>query len=188
MRRLSALALVALVGCSALAEGDDRPLADPQYVIVEAPAATSTSMPAMPTPTYAVIVYLVRDQGLLSRTRVLQSEPSVATLLELLVGGPTADEANLGIRSAFTNRADLVLQVEVVDQTAVFDLAADFTSLSGEEQILALGQIVLTALTLPAISTVSFTQQGSPISVIGPTGAAIEGRVVRGDFTALLSR
>lgn len=188
MRHVFVVALVALVGCSALAEGNDRPLADPQYVIVEAPAATSTTMPAMPAPTYAVIVYLVRDQGLLSRTRVLQSEPGVDALVELLVGGPTADEANLGMRSAFTNRADLLLGAEVVDQTAVFDLASDFTSLSGEEQILALGQIVLTALTLPTISTVSFTQQGAPISVIGPTGAAIEGPVARGDFTALLSR
>jgi spore germination protein GerM len=188
MRRIAALALISLVGCSALTERDDRPLADTQYVIVEAPAATSTTMPAIPVPTYAVIVYLVRDQGLLSRTRLLQSEPGVAALIDLLVGGPTADEANLGLRSILTNRADLVLGASVVEQTAVIDLAGDFTSLSGEEQILALGQIVLTALTLPAISTVAFTQQGAPISVIGPTGAAIEGPVARADFTALLSR
>ena len=189
MKRLTFLVVLALAGCGGLPEESARTLNPDTYVIVETTLAPIPSVPAEdPGSSVAAVVYLIRGEGLVSRGRVVDDNATLTEILDLLVEGPTAAETDLGFRSGLTNRPDIVLDSRVEGELAFVTLGDEVDTLSGDEQILILGQIVLTSLTVPGVAAVQFVRADQPLSVIAPNGNSLTGPIVRSDFAALLAR
>jgi spore germination protein GerM len=190
MKRFPLVASILLASCGGLPEDSARTLNPDNYVVVETTVSpdSSTANTVDPSENVAVVVYLIRGEGLVSRGRVVDERASLDDILELLVDGPTADETDLGFRSGLTNRPDVVIDSRTVDNIAYVTLGDEVDTLSGDEQILILGQIVLTSLTLPGVSAVQFLRAAEPLSVIAPNGNSLSGPIVRSDFAVLLSR
>jgi spore germination protein GerM len=128
------------------------------------------------------IVYLVRDEGLVPVAR--RTADDAAGLLELLLAGPTLTEEQTGLRSAIPANT-LVLGVERNGNTIVVDLSESFANIGGVDEILAVGQIVVT-LTTDTTNDVSVLLEGSPVAVPLPDGALATEPVSVADYQVLL--
>jgi spore germination protein GerM len=113
---------------------------------------------------------------------------SLTKSIDLLIEGPTVDETASGFRSGLTNRPDLIIESRIEEGIAFVGLGDDLDTFSGDEQILILGQIVLTSLTVPGVSAIQFLRSNEALSVIAPNGNSLTGPIVRSDFAVLLSR
>ncbi len=192
MRKLGylwvAVMFCSVAGCTLNGEANDRRLGDSDYVIVESISSTTTTTTiAPPVPIDGAIIYMVRNEGLVARVRFVAQGSDLYTVLGLLTQPAPSSEVALGISSALSNRSDILVSAAVADGRATLDLGLDFQDIPGDDQILILGQLVLTSFAYTQISSVEFTQSGDPLSVIGPNGQAINRPVVRSDFSALSS-
>ena len=183
----AALLPLALLGCSGLAEPSARPLPASDYVVTEtsiAPAASAT----VPPPQAAAVVYLIRGDGVIGRARVVVAEPTASEVIGALVDGPTPSEASGGLRSGLAVPVTIVEDVALEPGSTVVSLSDELESLPGDEQILIIGQIVLTLAALEPSMTVQFIRDGLPLSVVTPSGESVNRPVTRADFAPLLSR
>jgi spore germination protein GerM len=189
MKRILLVALFVLSACGGLPEDSARTLNPDTYVVVENTLPPGSSLPIEDrSENVAAVMYLIRGEGLVSRGRVVDEDASLDQILELLVEGPTSNETELGFRSGLTNRPDIVLGTRIDGDLALITLGDELDTLSGDEQILILGQIVLTSLTVPGIAAVQFLRSNEPLNVIAPNGNSLSGPIIRSDFSPLLSR
>lgn len=110
----------------------------------------------------------------------------LASLLGLLVDGPTAAEAAEDLRSAVPSTTE-VLDVAVEDGTAVVDLSTAFASIGGSEELLAVGQLVLTVTTFPGVRRMVLRLDGRSTSLPLPDGSLTEEPVALNDYAELLA-
>ncbi len=69
---------------------------------------------------------------------------------------------------------------------ATVDLSAAVTALGGDDQLLAVAQIVCTLTALPGVGQVSFAVEGVPVEVPRGDGSLVAQPVSRDDYTSLL--
>lgn len=193
MRKMSYLWTVVMLGgvagCSLSSEPNDRLLSASDYVIYESTSSTTTTTTiAPPAPIDGAIIYMVRGKGLVGRVRFVAQGSDLFTVLSLLTQPATPSEVALGIGSGLSNRSDVLVSATITDDKAILDLGEDFQNLPGDDQILILGQLVLTSFAYVQITSLEFTQSGNPLSVFGPNGQAINRPVVRSDFSVLSSK
>jgi hypothetical protein len=90
-------------------------------------------------------VYIVDATGHLApSSRIVPSPPSLATVIEQLILGPTAIETSAGYTSALPTSMVLV-SATIRNEVGYFNFATPLNTLSRSEQLLAVGQLVLTA-------------------------------------------
>jgi spore germination protein GerM len=65
------------------------------------------------------------------------------------------------------------------------DLGGSFGQVGGQEQILAVAQLVFTATSVPGIVKVQFTLGGRPVEVPAGDGTLTQGPLGRSDFPSL---
>lgn len=124
---------------------------------------TTTSV-TTPGPPARATVFLVQAERVVPIVRGTSST-DVQTVLSILLGGPTENELAEGLRTAISNQAHLrSVRVENAT-TAVIDLTSSFVEVAGQEQILAVAQVVLTATGTPGITSVRFALEGQPVEV-----------------------
>lgn len=128
------------------------------------------------------IVYLVRDGALVPVAR--ESAGSPEATLALLLEGPTPAEERDGLRSAIPPNTE-VLALEVVQDVTIVDVSEAFAGIGGSEEILAVGQIVLT-LAPGAVRGVAISLAGAPVAIPLPNGALTTDPVSFDDYAALL--
>ncbi len=138
----------------------------------------------------ATSIYLATESGRLRPTvrQIGVSQlPSthLSSVLEALIAGPVEREAQNGLRSAVPATTD-VLAVTVDGATAVVDLSSEFASIGGEQELLAVGQVVLTVTTFPGVRRVLLRLDGRPTDLPLPDGSFIDGPVVLRDYAGLL--
>ena len=85
-------------------------------------------------------------------------------VLAALVGGPTAEEEQSGLRSALVSD-EVVNSANRLGSTVAIDLAGPFTDATAGEQRLALAQLTYAMTEIPGIDAVTFTLGGEPTSV-----------------------
>lgn len=181
--------LLSVGGCSLGGESNDRRLGVSEYVIYESTSSTTTTTTiAPPAPIDGAIVYMIRGEGLIGRVRFTTQGSDLFTVLGLLMQPLPPSEVALGISSGLTNRSDILVSATIVDGQATLDLGIDFQDIPGDDQILILGQLVLTSFAYAPITSVEFTQGGKSLTVVGPNGQAIDRPVIRSDFSVLSSR
>jgi hypothetical protein len=81
----------------------------------------------------------------------------------------------------------LVADVELNAGVARVDLLPAITTLGGEDQLLAVAQLVCTLTERPGIGLVTFTLEGAPIDVPTGDGSLTSEPVSRDDYTDLLT-
>jgi hypothetical protein len=131
-------------------------------------------------------VYIVDATGHLApSSRIVPSPPTLLSVLQELIIGPTEIEQSAGYSSKLP-RNFVIVQAVLKDKIGYLDIATPLSTLSRNRQVLAIGQLVLTAQGVGAVN-------GVQISVAGVTQDSLlpDGRHSRllsvSDFSSLLN-
>jgi spore germination protein GerM len=115
-------------------------------------------------------VYLVdATRHLTPSSRIVPSPPTLTTVIGQLLLGPTAIETSLGYTSALPTTMVLV-SATTRNEVGYFNIATPLSSLSHAQQLLAVGQLVLTAYAAGAARGVVIKVAGVTQSLLMPNG------------------
>lgn len=179
MRRAAIVLLAtALAGCGIPLD------AAPEAVEVEVAAAPDDAGP-IPGDLAAVSIYLVRNDSLVDVTRDLPAPPTVEIIFDSLLGSVTEPEQRSGLRTAIP-RGTETISIDESGTTLLVDLSRDFAAIGGEEEVLAVAQIVLTATSIDGIELVDFRIEGIHTDVPVANGALSADPVGAADYEALI--
>ena len=131
-----------------------------------------------------VQLYFVRDGRLAPVVRPLDVPVDPEDVVAALAAPPT--DAAQAVRTALSD-PQVVRDITVVAGVARVDLAATIGELGGDDQLLAVAQIVCTLTARPGIGQVSFALEGLPTEVPRGDGSIVSQPVSRDDYAALLS-
>lgn len=172
-----------LLGCVALAACgvslQDRPVP----IEADLPARPTTSVP-LPGDR-AVTIYLIRD-GRLEPVQRSSDDNSALTALAFLSEGPVASEIGSGLRTALPPQT---LIAAAIDDSGIVTVAATraFTSVSGDNQLLATAQLVWTVTEYAAIDQVRVSVDGDVIELPTDEGL-VRDPVERDDYRSVAPR
>lgn len=135
---------------------------------------SSSRAPAPPSGALDVTVFLVREERLFPVARSTE-DTTVVTTLELLMRGPDPVELAAGVSTALPPRlvgGDPVgFERRRIGQggsgarVAVIEVTDDFTTISGDDQLLATAQVVWTVTGLDVADRVRITSDGESIEL-----------------------
>lgn len=141
-----------------------------------------TTTPADPT-AGNVEVFFVRGNRLEPVTRAVAS-PSPGSVLQALGAGPTRAEVLVGIRTAMPPQPFRVALSDTATNVAVVQVGPGFASIAGENQLLAVAQVVWTVTEMPGIRRARLQLAGETLEV--PTDRGLVGYPVgRDEFTSV---
>lgn len=178
---LSACVLVIVAGCGFPAERHASPIPQDDLPAGLRSGVTATTAPSSTEP---ATIWFVADNRLVAVRHGVEAPASVTTVTNELLIGPSAAERDRGLRSGLPDPT-VVVGTELARGTAQVQLAPSFAEISPEDQVLAVGQLVLTLTNLPGIGGVQFTLDGTPVAVPLPSGVSSDAPVFRDDFIAL---
>lgn len=189
--RWPAVVAVALLvpACGVPTGGAPRTLApsDVPYGL-DATAPSSAPAPSPAARSDDARVYLVSAEDLLvPRARAVvggTTEERLGRLLDALAAGPSADELDQQLTTALPPDVDLRL-TDVTGDTATIDLATEGDNPSGQDSRRAVGQIVLSATSLPDVGRVALTLDGQPLESPLPSGELTAEPLTAEDYAAL---
>jgi hypothetical protein len=201
-----------LAGCGVPLETEAQPLpTDVEPTIAASTSVTQTPSPTAdsPTPsptdveTVTARLWFVGDSGLVPVAVLAPRAAGAQGLLDLLAAGPGESGAARGLRTVVSNPTGAGSLVEFVSASgepptaASSDLVAGiatvkvseaFSALPPAEQVLVIGQVVLT-LTGAGADAVEFTDTtGTPLAVPLPDGRLLEGPATARDYLDLVAR
>lgn len=134
----------------------------------------------------AVSIYLVRGDALVHVTRDLPSPVSPESVLDSLLDDVTEPEERAGLRTAIPLGTDAIA-ITRDGPVLTVDLSREFAAVGGEEEILAVAQIVLTATSMDGIEMVAFALDGVPTDVPQAGGALSDDPVTASDYESLVA-
>ncbi|MEO5898808.1 MAG: GerMN domain-containing protein [Ilumatobacteraceae bacterium] len=178
-----AVAAVLVASCGVPTEGTPRRIAErrlPESLRPES-VADSTPGPARE----AVTVWLVRDGHLVAVTHEVEAPATAATTVADLAAAPTLAEQRQSLRSAIPD-GQVIVSVAVSGGTATIALADSFDQILTTDQVLAIGQLVLTLTDLRGIGQVRFELDTTEIAVPLPDGRSTDGAVSADDYRSLI--
>lgn len=177
------LLLTALHGCGIPVEDRARPLAG-REVPSSLPNRVAPPTSRLGDPSLALAeLFFVRDSRLAPVRREAPATPSVEDTLAALMRGPTSMERSDGLRTALVGPVQLAgLEAPGVP---VVDVAESFAQIEGEEEILALAQLVFTLTGVPEVDGVAFALSGRVVEVPTGDGTLKSGPLSRQDFAAV---
>jgi spore germination protein GerM len=182
MRRLvpllGGLALVsALSGCSVATQNTATPLP------TLGPTTTITTIPESQA-THQLKVYFLKGGALYPVLEYYSTDP-LSSALEALGIGPTFDEVNLGITTAFSEQHAQIRSAGTENGAALIEVDSEFRTLPGESLEEAFAQIVFTVTGLPdGPSSVKFLYNSAPLGALIPPGQLVKRPVTRMDYCA----
>ena len=191
-------ALIAAAAIVGLLAGCGVPLSDAAQPIPGARQSTSspTPSPDATSATTTVTVWYVDSARLVPRARTAPAPPTAAGALALLgsapegepglvtliadpVGGPPLASLPTESPSPGTSEGTSAVGLQQVV------LSPTFSELTAEEQVLLIGQVVLTLTELSSTPVLFVDATGAPLSVPLPDGRLRDGPVTRGDYVSL---
>lgn len=135
----------------------------------------------------AASLYLVDEGVIVPVTRDLPGPVDVMTILESLLDGTTEPEERRGLRTSIPD-GTRVLDLEKTGSTVRLDLSSDFAAVGGEEELLAVAQVVLSVTAVDDVEAVVFELEGVQTDVPLPGGALTDEPVRGGEYRELSSR
>jgi hypothetical protein len=131
-------------------------------------------------------IYIVDATGHLSPlSRIVASPATLDSVIGELLVGPTSIERFAGFTSDLP-KGFVLVGATLSGKLGVIDIATPLTSLSLTDQVLALGQLVLTAYDAGATGGIEITVAGTPRPSLLPDGQR-KLIVTRADFASLLN-
>ncbi|GAA1619643.1 hypothetical protein GCM10009789_86690 [Kribbella sancticallisti] len=138
----------------------------------------------------AVRVYFVRDARLVGLAREATGTSAadrIDATIAALLAGPSQNEQATGL--ATTLPPGLVLRIAGTTGTRVqLELGGEIGGRSATENVLTVGQIVLSLTSLASVDEVSFVQDGSPAQALLPGGALTDKPLTATDYAPLTAR
>lgn len=180
--RFLAVALVAwtAVGCGFPTEDSSSPLLD------NVPATGGSSATTdLVVRTEEIFVWFVRDSLLVQLPRQVAGPADASSVVGVVAAGVSSFESDRGYRSALPD-PEMVDGAESARGTATVSLSSAFADVPTGDQVLALGQLVLSITELRGVGRVRFQIDGEPVAVPLPDGTSTDDAVTRDDFAALL--
>lgn len=136
----------------------------------------------------SVVIYLISGSGLRTQSLIIPSPLTAEAVISALYGPFDENVTARGLRTGFYESSDLITSVSIVELVATIDLSESFTELPGDEQVLILGQIVLSVIANTKITSVNFTSNTIAIKIPNANGKLIQGSAIRADFVDLVTR
>lgn len=133
-------------------------------------------------------VYIVDAAGdLAPSSRIVPEPPALATVIEQLLLGPTKIEKSAGYTSALP-KSLVVISAKISEPAGigVIDFASSLNQLPPKQQLLAIGQLVLTAYVVGAKRGLEIRVAGVAQNVLLPNGKHAT-LVTPSDFQSLLN-
>jgi hypothetical protein len=206
--RISIVGLVAaflLAGCGVPLQPSAQPI--PEDVIpapIALPTATASPEPQEPVPTVTatppelVRLWFVREDGLVGVETEIPDARSAPDILQSLAVGPSEQDAASGLRTVSRDplTGQSLVSIYVQPQTDEFTpqgvetvaLSPAFAALPPTEQVLLLGQVVL-SLTGSVAEAVDFVDEsGTPVAVPLPDGRLLDLPATARDYSSLISQ
>jgi spore germination protein GerM len=177
-------AVLVLVGCGVPLQDEPAPI-EPQSIPsrLQSPR-TPTATPSAEMTT--VQVNFVRKNRLVSLEREVSGTDVLAEVIQALKAGPTEAEQRDGITSALP--PGITLTVAATQGTSVgLELSGETNGRSATENVLAVGQIVLSVTALQSVDEVTFWRDGSPVEALLADGALTTKPLTAADYEALQS-
>ena len=194
MRRLRAAALLlgvaATSACGVPVGGEPTtiPASDVPYGLAQ-PNPTSAPLPSPDPALDPSRVFLVSgEETLVPRSREVVGvtrQERLDDLLEHLADGPTRAERDAELSTALPPDAQLTV-TELFAGTATIDIAGPADAPSGWATRRAVGQIVLTATSVPGVEDVLLTVAGDPVDAPLPSGPLTSEPLTAADYEEFL--
>jgi len=185
-RRLSVIASLSIsafvFGCGFPDQHQARPVADDELPAGLRPGSIPDA--TVPVDSERVSVWLVDGDTLVPARHQVASPATVETVSAELLAGPSEAEQERGLRSALPDPT-VVVGAELSRGMATVALTPTFVEISPHDQLLAVGQFVMTLTDLPGVGSVQFTLDDVPVAVPIPTGETSEQPVFREQFVEL---
>jgi hypothetical protein len=173
-----------LVACGIPADSQPQALARKDIPFDLLAPTTTIATPGTPGARAPINVYLVGITGLVPVSRGVRAPATLAEALSALLAGPTDAEVGNGLRTAISPQTS-VSAGPVGFGVATVDLGGAFGQEGGQEQILAVAQLVFTATAVPGVNQVQFTLAGRPVEVPAGDGTLTQGPLGRSNFPSL---
>lgn len=187
-RRLVSLVLAltaVLSACGVPSDGRPRPLAANEVPFELLTPTSSTSTTDLRVAVEEILVHLVEGDHLVTVERQVLAPPVLFRRMTALLQGVQAEEAALGLRTAVP--VDTRLRKVGVEQgVATINVSSDLVGAGGQEQVLAVAQLVFTATETSGVEGVRFQLEGRPIEVPRGDGTLTAAPLRRADFPALV--
>lgn len=190
---LGAVLAVLLSSCGVQIQDAAQPL--PSGAI---PGLIGTSKP---TPSETDVarhgLWFTKDAGLVPVTARYPSPTTASDVLNALVTGPTAEELADGLRTIAKEPLTLEPMIVLISaedaesvpaalRSARISVGQSFTSLPAADQLLLLGQVVLSLSDAGWKRVQFFDETGSQLSLPLPDGRILTGNAMAGDFDSLV--
>lgn len=163
--------MVLFAGCGFSPDAEPRPIE-----IAEVPVETTA---VLSSESGELVEMWFVDGVALVPLQVAVPAASVTTVTEVLVGGRPVEFSPL--RSAIPPATE-VRGVTVDEGVVIVDLSQAFTLIGGDEEILAVGQVVLTLTSLDGVSGVLLSIEGNPVAAPVGEGALVSRPLTADDF------
>lgn len=173
---------ILVMGCGVPIEEQATSVAIDQ--VPEGLRPTDTTTPEEPVASELVDIWLVRDDELVTTRHLIEAPATAQAALTELLAGPTSAEQERSLRSAIPD-ASVVIDVELLRGVATVDLSPSFSDIPAQDQVFAVGQIVLTMTDLRGVGRVRFVVDDAQIAVPLPSGDTSEDTVSREDYLAM---
>lgn len=187
------VAVCCTAGCGVVAGGGPHAIARgqvPFHLLTKVVPTTTTT--TAPVATSAVTVYFIGQSGqyLVPAERAVPAPPTLRTVLEELLAGPTTAERTVGVRTALGSGVRLLAvrpaEPKPTTTTVTLDFNLAFGQISGTKQVLAVAQVVFTVgAVLGRQIGVRFEIDGNPTDVPTDTGAQVAGPVDAQQYASL---
>jgi spore germination protein GerM len=187
MPRTRTVAIALLITCASacgVTDQDHAEVAADKSVPFELlePDAPPLVPPATATETELVPLCFVRDDAIVGVRVMLDAPANPEDAVAALEDPP--DSASGPLRTATADPA-IVRSVTLANGIASVDLRPAVSDLSGDDQLLAVAQLVCTLTGRAGIGQVSFTLEGAPVDVPRGDGSLTDEPVSRDDYEAL---
>jgi hypothetical protein len=186
---------ITLTGCGVQSSGRARAI-DPAQVPFGLVGSTPTSPASLPatatadaTPAGAAVYFLQRDRlvGIAIPRPPADPRLAIGLAIDILSSGPSAAERARALDTAVPTSVQLAVR-DVTGSTATIDIQGGQSAIVNDQGPLAVGQVVLTATSIPGIDSVLLTRDGQRVDAQLADGALTGRPLTREDFRSLLAR
>jgi spore germination protein GerM len=164
---LAAFAAAVVAGCGVPTDSSPRPLDDVPFGLVAPPTTVPANVPTPSGSTVTAVLYFISGSRLVMEEAAVPKasnpQDQARLVLDALTAGP---RENSPLFTAL--RSDANLGVSLRGSLATVELGQAVENLLPEDQLFAIGQIVLSLTRVSPIIEVDFTQNGVPVSVFLP--------------------
>lgn len=186
------VAVLAVAGCGLPSGGAAQPIPPeevPYHLLADGTRAPSSTSPRHSST--GPQVYWVDGGALVAvdppTTDADDDTDALAEVLRALAAGPDAEQQASGLSSALGAGVGITL-VGIDRGVAEIEVAFAAQEPSADRLPLAIGQIVLTAISAPTVSRVQVVDGGEPVSVPLPSGVLVDEPLTVDDYAELMAR